>query len=101
MTLATYQTCNADELRASLAALDRVAHEPVQMKLLAWIMGLPNDLDPALAARLVLGGTLDDGAVVAPQKNGISAALLKLVEVVADYPRERLARMTRRRSALN
>ncbi len=99
MTLATYQACNATELRASLAALDSVAHETVQMKLLAWIMGLPHDLDPAIAARLVLGQSVDGAATT--KQDGISSALLRLVEAVAEYPRERLVLMARRRSALN
>ncbi len=100
MTLVPNQSCNAAELRASLAALDSVVHEPVQLKLLAWIMGLPNDLDPAIAAQLVLGKTVDSPAATM-QPSGISGALLKLVETVAEYPRERLAQMARRRSTLN
>lgn len=81
------------QLNASLLALDAVAHETVQMKLLAWVMGLPNELDPAIAARMVMN----------EQDTRISAPLMKLVEAVAQYPRERLARMVvaRRRMALN
>jgi hypothetical protein len=91
MTLASEFSFDGAQLNASLLALDAVAHEPVQMKLLAWVMGLPSDLDPAIAARMVM-----------KQRDGrISAPLMKLVEVVAQYPRERLAQMVRRRTALN
>jgi hypothetical protein len=79
------------ELNASLLALDAVAHESVQMKLLAWVMGLPNGLDPAVAARMVMK----------QHDARISAPLMKLIEVVAQYPRERLAQMVRRRKTLN
>ncbi len=99
MTFAILQTCKAAELRASLAALDNVTHETAHMKLLAWIMGLPHDLDPAIAARLVLGQSVDGAATT--KQDGISSALLRLVEAVAEYPRERLALMARRRTALN
>lgn len=85
------------QLNASLLALDAVAHEPVQMKLLAWVMGLPSGIDPAVAARVVM-----QQQVSMPEVK-ISAPLMKLVEVVAQYPRERLSQLVngRRRAALN
>lgn len=85
------------ELNASLLALDAVAHEPVQMKLLAWVMGLPSEVDPAMAARSVM--LLQ---VTGPEAK-ISAPLMKLIEAVAEYPRERLALLAagRRRTSLN
>lgn len=92
MTLSTdYSSFDGAQLNASLLALDAVAHEPVQVKLLAWVMGLPNGLDPAIAARLVMS----------QHDVRISAPLMRLVEVVAQYPRDRLAQMVRRRGALN
>lgn len=91
MTLASDTSLDGAQLNASLVALDAVAHEPVQMKLLAWVMGLPNGLDPAVAARMVMS----------QHDARISVPLMKLVEIVAQYPRERLAQMVRRRSALN
>lgn len=98
MTLATNSSFgvfsfDGAQLNASLLALDAVAHEPVQMKLLAWVMGLPSGLDPAVAARMVMS----------QHDVRISAPLMKLIEVVAQYPRERLARMVagKRRLALN
>lgn len=83
----------AEEYCDALRQLDSVTHEPVQMKLLAWVMGLPAGIDPADAARLVLG----------QRQAGISAPLLKLVEIVAAYPAERLAQLAtgRRRASLN
>ena len=97
MTLASEFSLDAAQLQATLFALDTQVNEPVQMKLLAWVMGLPNDLDPAVAARLVMREQNHaDG-------RRLSAPLLKLIEVVAQYPRERLAQLVgaRRRSALN
>jgi len=81
------------ELNASLLALDAVTNESVHMKLLAWVMGLPNGLDPAVAARIV----------IKQHDTRISAPLMKLVETVAQYPRDRLAQLVsgRRRAALN
>lgn len=88
-------TLNAEQYRASLRALDAVAHETVQMKLLAWVMGLPAGIDPADAARLVIH---EERA----HPTFISAPLMKLIETVAQYPAERLAAMVRgRRAALN
>ena len=85
------------QLNAALLALDAVAHEPVQMKLLAWVMGLPSEIDPAMAARLVI-----HQQVTGPAEK-ISGPLMKLIETVAQYPRERLALLVagRRRTSLN
>jgi hypothetical protein len=85
------------KLNASLLALDTQVNEPVQMKLLAWVMGLPSGIDPAMAARVVM-----QQQVAEPAKK-ISAPLMKLVETVAQYPRERLMAITalRRRRALH
>lgn len=90
-----FASLHAEQYCASLRALDTVAHETVQMKLLAWVMGLPAGIDPAAAAQMVL--TRERAT---PQ---ISAPLLKLIETVAQYPAERLAQLVtrRRRSVLN
>jgi hypothetical protein len=90
---AEFAALRAEQYCAALRQLDSVAHEPVQMKLLAWVMGLPSGIDPADAASLVMG----------QQHAGISAPLMKLVETVAEYPRARLAQLaaSRRRSSVN
>lgn len=90
-------TLDGAQLSASLLALDAVAHEPVQMKLLAWVMGLPSEVDPAMAARFVM-----HLQVTGPEVK-ISAPLMKLIEAVAQYPRERLALLAagRRRTSPN
>lgn len=86
---------HAEQYCASLRALDAVAHESAQMKLLAWVLGLPAGIDPAEAARMVMRQE-----TVSP--HFISAPLLKLVETVAQYPAARLAAMVSgRRKALN
>jgi hypothetical protein len=97
MTLATNISFDDSQLNASLLALDAVAHEPVQLKLLAWVMGLPSGLDPAIAARIVMNQQVTEHSV------RVSAPLMKLVETVAQYPRERLAKLVngRRRAAIN
>ena len=87
MNLASEMSLNGAQLNASLMALDTQVNGPVQMKLLAWVMGLPYGLDPARAAQLVLDHQRAD------RQQGISAALLRLIETVAQYPQERLARM--------
>ncbi len=87
MNLASDISLDGAKLNASLVALDTQANEPVQLKLLAWVMGLPSGLDPAQAARLVIMHQHKD------QQHSISAALMRLVEIVAQYPQERLARM--------
>lgn len=90
-----FASTHAEQYCASLRALDAVQHETVQMKLLAWVMGLPAGIDPADAARVVMR---EERA----HPNFISAPLLKLIETVAQYPAERLAAMVRgRRTALN
>jgi hypothetical protein len=88
---------HAEQYCASLRMLDAVAHESVQMKLLAWVMGLPAGIDPADAARLVMREQVETS------DSKISAPLMKLIETVAQYPAERLARMAgvRRRAAIN
>ncbi|MDY0874320.1 hypothetical protein [Dongia rigui] len=97
MTLATDFSFDDTQLNASLLALDAVTHEPVQLKLLAWVMGLPSGLDPAIAARIVMKQQVADHSM------RVSAPLMKLVETVAQYPRERLAQLVkaRRRAAIN
>lgn len=86
----------AEQYCASLRALDSVAHEPVQMKLLAWVMGLPAGIDPADAAQMVM-----QRQAQVPEAS-ISLQLMKLIETVAEYPRARLATMVRgRRAPLN
>ena len=79
------------QLNASLLALDTQVNEPVQMKLLAWVMGLPSEIDPAMAARLVI-----HQQVTGPAEK-ISVPLMKLIEAVAQYPRERLVLLAARR----
>lgn len=88
---------HAEQYCASLRLLDSVAHETVQMKVLAWVMGLPAGIDPADAARIVIREQ------VATSGSKISAPLMKLIETVAQYPAERLAAMVRgrRRAAIN
>lgn len=86
-----FASSHAEQYCSSLRALDTVAHETVQMKLLAWVMALPAGIDPAAAAQVVL---TQERAT--PQ---ISAPLLKLVETVAQYPAERLAALVRGRRA--
>jgi hypothetical protein len=63
--------------------------------LLAWIMGLPAGFDPAEAATAVIAYQQRSGdAVLSPQ-------LTALLQNVAHYPADRLARMgTRRRSRI-
>lgn len=83
------------QLNASLLALDTQVNEPVQMKLLAWVMGLPTGADPAIAAQLVISHqTRHRGCP-------LSVALMRLIETVAQYPQERLIHMARRRRALH
>jgi hypothetical protein len=88
---------DAVQLNASLLALDTEVNEPVQLKLLAWVMGLPSGIDPAMAAKIVM-----QQQVARPEAR-ISAPLMKLIETVAQYPRERLAQLVigRRRALLN
>ncbi len=88
---------DAAQLNASLLALDTQVNEPVQMKLLAWVMGLPSGIDPAIAARVVM-----QQQVIQPEEK-ISVPLMKLIEAVAQYPRERLVLLAagRRRTSLN
>ena len=88
---------DAVQLNASLLALDTQVNEPVQMKLLAWVMGLPSGIDPAAAARVVMQQQ------VAKPEAKISAPLMKLIETVAQYPRERVMAIMalRRRRALH
>jgi hypothetical protein len=97
MTLAPDLFLDGAQLNASLVALDTQVNEPVQLKLLAWVMGLPSGLDPAVAAKLVL----DHQGAAAGMK--ISSPLMKLIEMVAQYPRERLAQLStgRRHFAIN
>lgn len=87
MNLASEFPLDGAQLNASLLALDTQVNEPVQMKLLAWVMGLPCGLDPARAAQLVINHQRVD------QRQNISAALMRLIEIVAQYPQERLARI--------
>jgi hypothetical protein len=97
MTIAPDLFLDGAQLNASLVALDTQVNEPVQLKLLAWVMGLPSGLDPAVAAKLVM----DHQGGAAGIK--ISSPLMKLIEMVAQYPRERLAQLStgKRRFAIN
>lgn len=74
------------KLHASLIALDTQVDEPAQMKMLAWVMELPHEVDPADAARLVIEQQQSRASDIPL----ISAALMSLIKVVAQYPRERL-----------
>jgi len=86
------------QLNASLLALDTQVNEPVQMKLLAWVMGLPSGIDPAKAAQMVITHQAAQQAT-----NRLSSSLMRLVEMVAQYPHERLLAITaqKRRRALH
>lgn len=92
MTPASEPSLDGVQLNASLSAVDCEVNEPVQMKLLAWVMSLPAGLDPAIAAKLVI-----THHSAQPATPGISAALMRLVEVVAQYPQERLMAVARQR----
>lgn len=83
------------QLNASLSAVDAEVNEPVQIKLLAWVMGLPAGLDPARAAQLVIAHQ--------SAQQTISGALMRLVEMVAQYPHDRLMALAaqRRQRALH
>lgn len=98
MNLASEFLLDGAQLNAALVALDVEVNEPVQVKLLAWVMGLPSGVDPAAAAQLVI--THQSAQQTA---NRVSSALMRLVEVVAQYPQERLMAFAvrRRRRALH
>ena len=78
-------------LYATLHALERGNEPSVEMQLLQWVMSLPNGLDPAIAARAVLAYQTDYSG------HRLSRRLLRLLEIVGEFPAERLAALARRR----
>jgi hypothetical protein len=78
-------------LFASLCALERGNEPSVEMQLLQWVMSLPAGLDPAVAAKSVLAYQVDYS------QHRLSRRLLRLLEVVGEFPAERLAALARRR----
>ncbi len=80
-------------LFAVLLALERGSEPSVEMQLLQWVMGLPAGLDPAIAAKSVLAYQQDHPHCT------LSRRLLRLLEVVGEFPAERLAALARRRGS--
>ena len=80
-----------------LLMLDTHRQEEERLNLLDWVMSLPDDLDPARAARAVLDYQ------TACQGPTLSAPLHHLLDVVSQFSRNRLARFAgeRRRSRFN
>lgn len=62
--------------------------------LFSWLVGLPSEVDPALAARRLCGMAPFD--TIAPD-DGEAGRLVRLLDEVAAYPAERLSRFSRRR----
>jgi hypothetical protein len=60
-------------------------------------MSLPADLDPAVAAQLVMRHRSVEQTRDSVAQHTVSRALMRLVEVVAQYPHERLMALTSRR----
>lgn len=78
-------------LFAILHALERGSEPSAEMQLLQWVMSLPTGLDPAVAAKSVLAYQVDY------TQYRLSLRLLRLLEIVGEYPAERLAALARRR----
>ena len=78
-------------LYATLHALERGNEPSAELQLLQWVMGLPAGLDPATAARSVLAYQ------VGYSQHTLSRRLLRLLEIVGEFPAERLAALARRR----
>jgi hypothetical protein len=80
-----------------LLLLDTHRQEEERLNLLDWVMALPDDLDPARAARAVLD--YQSGY----QGPALSAPLHHLLDIVSQFSLSRLARFAgeRRRSRLN
>ena len=80
-----------------LLALDTHRQEEERLNLLDWVMSLPDDLDPARAARAVLDY---ESRYQGP---ALSAALHQLLDVVSHFSLSRLAQFAgeRRRSRFN
>jgi hypothetical protein len=77
-----------------LLALDTYRQDEERLNLLDWVMSLPDDLDPARAARAVLD--YQSGC----EGPTLSAPLHRLLDVVSQFSLSRLARFAgeRRRS---
>ena len=78
-------------LYAILHALERGNEPSVEMQLLQWVMSLPAGLDPAVAAKSVLSYQQGNSHYT------LSRRLLRLLEIVGEFPAERLAALSRRR----
>jgi hypothetical protein len=80
-----------------LLTLDTHRQEENRLNLLDWVMSLPDDLDPARAARAVLDYQSGYQGPV------LSAPLHELLDIVSQFSVSRLARFAgeRRRSRLN
>jgi len=74
-----------------LLALDTHRQEEDRLNLLDWVMSLPDDLDPARAARAVL-----DYQSGSPGPT-LSAPLHRLLDVVSQFSLSRLAQFARER----
>ena len=80
-----------------LLALDTHRQEEERLNLLDWVISLPDDLDPARAARAVLDYESRH------QGRALSAPLHRLLDVVSQFSSSRLAQFAseRRRSRFN
>jgi hypothetical protein len=78
-------------LFAMLHALESGNEPSAEMQLLQWVMSLPAGLDPAVAAQSVLSYQRDYSQYT------LSRRLLRLLEIVGEFPAERLAALARRR----
>ncbi|QEX20615.1 hypothetical protein FRZ61_05330 [Hypericibacter adhaerens] len=80
-----------------LLTLDTHRQEEDRLNLFDWVMALPADLDPALAARAVLDYQSGHPGPV------LSAPLHRLLDIVSQFSPSRLARFAgeRRRSRLH
>lgn len=80
-----------------LLALDTHRRDEERLNLLDWVMSLPDDLDPARAARAVLDYESRH------QGQALSAPLHQLLDVVSHFSLSRLAQFAgeRRRSRFN
>lgn len=76
----------AADLFDLLLALDTHRQEEERLNLFDWVMALPTDLDPALAARAVLDYQRGH------EGRALSAPLHRLLDIVSRFPPSRLAR---------
>ncbi len=71
--------------------MDAVRFTPAEDAILAWILSLPNELDPALAAERLLN-KYEDKAV---KSNEGALKTLSFLRQTAEYPQSRLSRCRR------